>query len=160
PAAQVVQRGMEVAEKFRYHMREIRGCSERLEVLRRITDIPWPVTDWEKLDQRIEASRDELIVLIGQLAIYLVVAPRREGLPDYLGQAYAVLAQESYAAMAQGREDLFKRLFPALFLSALRAFDRLREHLGGEGQERVLVYSTEPIADLLELSGHAIIYSE
>lgn len=160
PAAQIIQRGMEVVEKFRYHMREIRGCSERLGVLRRITDIPWPVTDWEKLDQRIEASREELIVLLGPLAMYLVVAPRREGLPDYFGQAYAVLAQESYAAMAQGREDLFKKLFPSLFLSGLKAFDRLREHLGGEGQERMLVYSTEPIADLLELSGYAIIYSE
>jgi hypothetical protein len=159
PAAQVIQRGLEGVEKFRYHMREIRGCSERLEVFRRITDIPWTVTDWEKLEQRVEAAREDLIVLVGQLAIYLAVAARREGLPDYFGQAYAILAQESYAAIAQGKEDLFKKVFPSLFLSGFTAFDRLRERLGGEGPERLLVYSTEPIADLLELSGHAIIYS-
>ena len=160
PAAQIIQRGMEGVEKFRYHMKEIRSCSERLGVFRRITDIPWPATDWGNLEQRVEGAREELIVLIGQLVIYLAAVPKREGLPDYFGQAYAILAQESYAAMAEGKDDLFKKLFPSLFFSGFKAFERLRERLGQESQERFLVFSTEPIADLLELSGHAIIYSE
>jgi hypothetical protein len=159
-AAQIIQRGMEGVEKFRHHMKEIRSCFDRLGVFRRITDIPWPATDWGKLEQRVEGAREELIVLIGQLAIYLAAVPKREGLPDYFGQAYAIMAHESYAAMAGGRDDLFKKLFPPLFFSGFKAFERLRERVGQESQERFLVVSTEPIADLLELSGHAIIYSE
>ncbi len=160
PAAQLTQRGMEAVEKFRFHLREIRGCFERLVVFRRVGDIPWPSVDWEKLERRVEDAREALVVVFGQLAVYLAAAPTPEGLPDYFGQSYAVLAQESYVAMAMGREDLFKKLFPPTFFAGLAAFDRLRERLREQDQQTAMVYSTEPIADLLELSGYAIIYSE
>ncbi len=160
PATQLTQRGMEAVEKFRFHLPEIRGCFERLVALRRVGDIPWPSVAWEKLERRVEDAREALVVLFGQIAVYLGAASTPEGLPDYFGQSYAILAQESYVAMATGREDLFKKLFLPTFFAGLAAFDRLRERLREHEQQTAIVYSTEPIADLLELSGYAIIYSE
>jgi hypothetical protein len=109
---------------------------------------------------RLEEVRAELVQLVARLAVHLATVPAPAGLPDYFGEGYARLAEESYSAMVNGKEELFKKLFPPFFLSGLTAHDRLREQLREHDQERALIYATEPLADLLELSGHAIIYSE
>jgi hypothetical protein len=87
-------------------------------------------------------------------------AQRSEQLPDYFGQAYTVLAEESYYAMAQGDEELFAKIFPPFFVGCLSANEHLIEQLSDRDGTTAAMFSTEPLADLLELSGHAIIYSE
>ncbi len=63
--------------------------------------------------------------------------------------------------MAMGNETLFNRIFPAYFNAALKAHDRLRVEIGtGTNQEAALVFITEPIEDLMHISGYALIYSE
>lgn len=159
-AAQLIQRGRELADKLSYHLREVKGCFERLSTFRRVADIPWPSVDWTKLADRVRGGQVKLIEALAQLVPPLAVLPRPADLPDYFGQAYATLAQESYSAMRAKDESLFKKLFPPFFLAGLSAFDQLRSKLGGYDPETSAVYITEPIADLLELSGYAIIYSE
>ncbi|MCI0407260.1 MAG: hypothetical protein L0191_01640 [Acidobacteria bacterium] len=159
-ASQVIQRGLEACEKFRFHLPEIRSCFDRLSAFRRVPDIPWPAVAWEDVQRRVGDVRERLLLAFAQLSINLAALPRAPELPDYFGHAYAVLAQESYAAMATGKEELFKKLFPPFFLAGLTAHDLIRGRLKGYDDKTKVVFSTEPIADLLELSGYAIIYSE
>ncbi len=62
--------------------------------------------------------------------------------------------------MAEGKDELFAQVFPPLFDAALSAHDRLREQLRDRDKTTALLFATEPVADLFELSGYAIIYGE
>ena len=62
--------------------------------------------------------------------------------------------------MAEGKEDLFKQLFLAYFLGALAASDRLFEELRERETWLQLSLGTDPILDVLEISGYALVYSE
>ena len=159
-AAQLIQRGLEACEKFTFHIEEAKACFDRLLALRRVTDIPWPTAEWDKLIKRMSAIRERLIIAFGQSSPALVTLPQSKHWPDYFGQAYSVLAQECYTAMATGHESLFQKIFPSLFLACLSAHDRRRTQLRDRDEKTLLVFSTEPIADILELSGYALIYTE
>jgi hypothetical protein len=62
--------------------------------------------------------------------------------------------------MSNSDEELFAKIFPPFFESCLSANERLINQLSDRGGTTTAMFSTEPLADLLELSGHAIIYSE
>lgn len=159
-AAALIQRGLEACHKFPLHFIDIKGHLERLSVLRRVPDIPCPDIAWEDLMKRIEAVRGRLLVLFGQLVPKLAGLPASTGLPDYFGQACLVLNKECYAAMVAGKEQLFQQLFPLVFPASLTAHDRLRGQMKDRSDQARIVLSTEPIIDMMNLSGYAIIYSE
>lgn len=159
-SAQLLQRGLEACHKFGVHLEALRSCSDRLAELRRVPDIPWPATDWDHAARTIEAARERLVVAFGRSAAALAALPRSTHWPDYFGQAYLVLAQECYTSLADGNEKVFAQLFPEYFRAALAAHDRLGQELSDRDPEVALVYSTESIEDLLDLSGYALLYSE
>ncbi len=159
-AAQMISRGLEACNKFAVHLIEFEASYKRLSELRRVEDIPWATVDWEDLSERVGAVRERLVSALAGCLPKLAEVPQSEELPDYFGQAYTVLAEENYRAMAKGDEELFKRLFPPLFFGCLSANNRLSEQLQDRDTTTALVFSTEPLVDLLDLSGFAIIFSE
>lgn len=159
-AAQVISRGLEACSKFAFHLDQFEACFQRLDELRRVEDIPWESVEWEKLGERIGAVRKRLVLAHAKCLPKLAQMPRSEDRPDYFGHAYTILAEESYHAMAQGDEELFKKIFPPLFVGCLSANNRLSQQLRNRDTTTSLIFSTEPLADLLTLSGHAIIHSE
>ncbi len=159
-AAALIQRGLEACHKFALHYSDIKGHLERLSVHRRVPDIPCPEIAWEDLMKGITTVKERLLVQFGHLVPKLAGLPANSGLPDFFGQACLVLSQECYAAMVTGNEKLFQYLFPLVFSASLKAHDRLREQLKDRSDQSRIVLSTEPIIDLMNLSGYAIIYSE
>lgn len=159
-AAQLVQRGLETCNKFTFHLELVKKYFEQLLALRRVIDKPWSITDWDKIGQRINSIRQGLIIALGKLSFYLAELPHSKYLPDYFGQVCLVLAEECYITMATGNKFLFKNLFPSYFFTCLSAHDRLRTQVHDYDEKTFLGFSTEPIVDLLELSGYAIIYAE
>jgi hypothetical protein len=156
----VAQRGLEACNKFHAHLEEFQKCVERLSFLRRIKDIPWPNIAWPELQRRVGMVRDRLIGVLSRSVPALAALPRSDRLPDYFGQAYSVLADECYDAMARGKDGLFASVFPSFFMASLSAQQRLRAQLSDGDQQTAIIFSTEPVADLLTLSGYAVIYSE
>lgn len=159
-AAQVIDRGLEACNKYAFHFAEFEGCFKRLGELRRVEDVPWPAPEWEALARRISAAKERLVRSLAECLPELAAIPRSEELPDYFGQAYTILAEESYYAMAGGDEDLFAKVFPPFFAGCLSANERLIGQFSDLDGKTAAMWSTEPLADLLELSGHALIYSE
>ena len=80
--------------------------------------------------------------------------------PDYFGQLYSVVARESYFAMRRGDEELFKRLFPSLFISSILANQKLRGELKDRDARAMLALSSGPLEDIVALSGYAKLFSE
>ena len=160
-AAQIIDRGLEACNKFIFHVGKIHACYDRLSTFYLVKDIPWPSPDWDDLSKRVLTVKEALITNLAKASVTLAEMPFRKTLPDYFGQSFLVLAEECNNAMAIGNDTLFNKIFPAYFVAALKAHDRLRTEIGtGTNQEAALVFITEPIEDLLHISGYALIYSE
>ena len=159
-AAQVIDRGLEACNKFTFHVDRIHACYNRLSALHFAKDIPWPTLDWDSLTKRVSVVKEALVTNLAKSSIALAKMPFKKTWPDYFGQSFLVLAEECDNAMAAGNEALFKEIYPAYFHAALQAHDRLRIELGSRTDQAALVFITEPIEDLLHISGYALIYSE
>ncbi len=159
-AAQLIQRGLEACEKARDQLSAARDCFDELSKLRRVQDIPWPSIDWEALKKRIDSTDERLVRAFGRCSIALSSLPASTKFPDYFGHAYTVLAEECFRAMALGNEEHFSKIFPIFFVDTFTAHDKLKEQLSTRDPEMRLLWSTDPIIDIMHLSGYAIVYSE
>ncbi len=158
-AAQLVQRGLEGCEKFAVHLAAFEGCFNQLSELRRVPDLPWPSVEWGEQKIRVGAVRRRLIAALGKAATHLEPRSGVADMPDYFGQAYSLLAQEAYSAMARGEEGGFAEVFRPFFGMAFSAHTHLIKQGEGADGGTVALLSTQPLIDLLELSGYALIYS-
>ena len=159
-ATQLILRGLEACNKFAFCIEEIEKCFDRLGILRRVPDIPWPTVDWDKLKRNIKNVHRQLLSKLGQTVFYLDQSLKLKFLPDYFGHIYFILAKESYNAMINGDEDLFQKIFPSFFFSCWEAYKRTNVDLVKQDSTTRALFSEEYIMDLLEFSGYTIIYSE
>jgi hypothetical protein len=159
-AAQIIDRGLEACNKLIFHVDRIHACYDRLSTLHFVKDIPWPSPDWDGLSKRVLIVKEALVTNLAKSSITLAKMPFKKTWPDYFGQSFLVLAEECDNAMVAGNEALFKKIFPAYFNAALQAHARLRIEFGSRTDQAALVFITEPIEDLLHISGYALIYSE
>jgi len=159
-AAQIINRGLEACNKFMFHVERIHACYDRLSTFHFVKDIPWPSPDWDGLSRRVLTVKEALITNLAKSSVALAEMPFKKTWPDYFGQSFLVLAEECNNAMATGNDTLFKKIFPAYFNAALKAHERLRIEIGSRTDQTALVFMTEPIEDLLHISGYALIYSE
>lgn len=159
-ASQVVQEGLEACNKFLAHLPNLEDQCAELTKLQRVTDIPWTSLNWDQLKKNISATRERIVILFAQCATALAVIPHRKEWPDYFGQAYSVLADECFKALHGGNEALFKQIFPSFFQAGIAAYGRLKESLKNQDVQTAFTFTTEPLVDILDLSGYALIYSE
>lgn len=159
-ATQVIQRGLEACDKFIYNLGTIKAAFEQFSSFRRVQDTTWPSPAYEEIARRVLTVREQLISNFAKSSVQLAKMPSKQNWPDYFGQCFSVLAEECNSSMAQGNEKLFGQVFPAFFYATLAAHDRLRTDLAGRSDEAALVFMTEPIEDLLHISGYGLIYSE
>jgi hypothetical protein len=159
-AAQLIERGLEACNKFSYHFVEIERCWDRLADLRKMHDMPWPSIDWKEQHKRIDSIHEELVIAFSGLLGALATTPGSKELPDYFGHAYSVIAEECYAAMANGKEALFQKLFPAFFSASIEANQRCLLNPVSNDQATQFGYCAQPIVDLFDISGYSILFQE
>jgi hypothetical protein len=82
-------------------------------------------------------------------------------MPDYFGQALTKGVQACYEACEENDPNRLKAIFPIILMASLSAHDttRIRVQDWSEEQSKI-IYSTEPLINLYELSGFARLYSE
>lgn len=159
-AAEVLQRGMEACHKSAVALEEAQKCLTRLGPCQRVPDVPWPLPDWTALEQKVQKVRERVIAGLAKLSPALSVMPQFDQWPDYFGHAYSVCADECIAFLASRNVSLFKEVFPSFFEAALIAHNRLRSQLAQTEVRARMALSSDPIIDLLDISGYALIYSE
>lgn len=159
-SATLIEAGLEACNKCVAHFAQLKSWHEGMVQFHRVPQIRWPDIDWDGLTTRIAACRESLLHAYARLAPSLAGLPVPDECPDYFGHAYMVLAEESYRSMASGDDAMFAVLFPSFFKVCLSSPGRLPPLLHGQSNRLRIVYSSEPMADLLALSGIAIIYSE
>jgi hypothetical protein len=131
-----------------------------METLRHIpsNDDQWP--DASLPDDAPSALEEKLLLKLGEVAARLEGNPHDGSRPDLFGQAYRQLFDATFHAVLNGRNDLARRLFPVAITTADRARGRLVDDLAGERWRERAIFGTEPLVDMMELSGYALLMSE
>jgi hypothetical protein len=159
-AAQILFKGIEAFQKLQYYFPEVRKCHDALSQLHKVKDFPWPAVDWDSSRANLESARDKIVSALASCAVDLTEVPHPPVLPDYFGHSYSVICDECYFSMAQGNIQLFDELFPKCFAICLLAQSRARDDSQTAAPLTQAVLSIDPLVDLLELSGYAIIFDE
>jgi hypothetical protein len=154
----IVQAGLEYCEKLGVHLGSAKSWFDKLTSSPSREEIPWPATDWQAIEDQIATARETLLTMLAEAARALQDLPI-EDYPDYFGQLYSFLAQECYQALAQSNEARFVKLFTRFFEIAFWSSQRIREQVGLSAETKLLLL-TDPLNDLIDLSGFAFIYSE
>ena len=158
-AIHLIERGFEACNKFAVHFTGLQRYCAELDQARKLNDIPWVNFPWEQYQKTIADIHKELIELFSTLLHPIIKLPRLDDFPDHFGHAYTVLTDECLKSMISGNEDLFKKIFPVVFLAALEAHDRHKKLEIVDVETRVGLLA-DPIIDLFDLSGYALIFDE
>ena len=159
-AAATAYRALELCHRTSTQAVSFRKRLDDLSVLRRVHDEFWPTLPAEGWPTELRVYERLLVALVAQLLSPLGVLTKTDADPDWFGQAYTLVVSRLFNAMEQGDEELFALVFPMFFDAAFRAKDRLGLELGGRPNTTVIAFVTEPLADLLEISGYALLFSE
>ena len=160
-AACRVQRGLEACSKLEAHMPFLKALVEKLEIEILQTDAKRPVWDWPSLGSRVESCTHDLSCLLAKtLPILASAKPRMTNLPDFSGRTYMLICNYAYERMVAGDAPHFTVVFPPLFHAALYAHDSLKKEVKDWLPDVARRLPAEPMLDMLELGGYALVYSE
>lgn len=160
-AASVTRSGLELCEKLTFHLPRLAAAfGHTTATYRRDDDAQWPADPTETSLQVAVKLKSRLLTLVPVLAEKLASRPRHPRLPDHFGRLYATLVDETLQALLNGKGDAYARLFPTVAKVAVAAFERLRRTLTSGDPRIAVARMTEPLVDLLELSGAALLFSE
>jgi hypothetical protein len=162
-AGAILARGLEAAWKLASHCEQLSTIATELGAEIILADLPRPKWDWESYSKRVEALRREVLKRLAKSIPDLATgdAPRHEDRPDYLGQAVHRTGEACFEALVAGDPELFDELFRPYFLGVFIMVEQLRPQVADwTDLSTAVTWMTEPLIDLIDISGYALIFSE
>lgn len=160
-AGAVLSRGLELAWKLGQHREKIETALTQLGADMVLGDLARPTWDGEVVDKRIERFRREVLKRMAKSIFDLAPKEMERDIPDYLGQAVHRSGEACFEALAQNDPELFRQLFGPYFFGVFAVIERLRPQVADWSDiGTALTWMTEPLIDLIDLSGYALIFSE
>jgi len=160
-AVHLIQKWKEFSSKYHRLVFELKKHVECISSYRLLGDLPWPDFDFEKEENLAEDREKEVTDKMVGLLPKLKNLTSRDDLPDYFGQALTEGVQACYEACKENDVERLKKILPPIFDASLAAYDRLREKVKDWSQlDSKIVFSSEPLENLFEISGYAKLYSE
>lgn len=160
-AVQLLQRWVEFTRKYHRLVDLLAKHIEDCKPFHQVKDLPWIIFD---PDEEYKISRDrekEVTDKMIRLLPQLILLKTGEDIPDYFGQALTKGVQACYEACEDNDPARLKAIFSAVFVASLSAFDMARAKTQDWSEEQSkIIFSTEPLINLYELSGFARLYSE
>ncbi len=151
---------LELAGNLTVHLRAAHQCLAILDGLRhaRSNDELWP---GGSLPDDIPAVLErQLHLKLAQTAPQLGYQRRDSTQPDLFGQSYRLLFNAAFRAILDSQADLARQLSPVAITLADRARARLSGDLISERTSNQVIFGSEPVIDMMELSGLAMLMSE
>lgn len=152
-------RGLEICWKFERHLPTFKNIVDDLNKRLVNTELKTPKWDFLLIETRMGQIRDSLYQRLAACLLPLASVTIKDTLPDLFGQTYATTCNYCYDCMLKNQPDAFSATFPAVFFGALHAHDKLMTMLHDWKPETALGLSADPLLDIMELSGYALIYS-
>lgn len=151
---------LELVNKLAFHLGTAHQAVAALSALRHAptNDEQWP--DESLPDDAPPLLAEKVYLKLGQVALRLGHDSHDSTRPDLFGQSYRQLFDATFHAMLDGRSDLARQLFPVVIAMADRARARLSSDLAAERVREQVIFGSEPLLDMMELSGFALLMSE
>jgi len=151
---------LELVRKLTFHLGTARQAVAVLGALRHepTKDEFWP--DGSLPDDVPPVLAEQLYLKLGQVALQLGHDSHDSARPDLFGQSYRVLFDATFRAILDGRTGLARQLFPVVIATADRARARLSSDLAAERVRDQVIFGSEPLLDMMELSGLALLMSD
>ena len=161
-AAILIERWLEFAYKVDLLVGDFKKLFEACAEFKKVTDLPWPDIDFDKLSAFSEDCGKNAVDTLTRLIPHLSpeVGAFNPDLPDHFGHAYTFGVQGCYEAARDNDLPRLKKILPAIFIAALTAYDTTVKQTQGWQQDSQIAFSSEPLEDLLTLSGYIKLYSE
>ncbi len=155
-------RGIEICNKLHFLISKDRSTIDSFKNTRILNELPWPMLDFDNLYNDIQIKREHLIGIISQCLPKLSLIDRPAEVPDIFGQSYNTVYSHLMLLLEQNKVEESDKLFQNIFFAAIRAYGRLqkeKEIMEADSTSKVL-FGSEPIIDIIDLSGYIKIYSE
>lgn len=151
---------LELAHKLGFHLRTAHQAVTALDSMRHApsNDELWP--DGSLPDEIPPRIEEQLYRKLAEVGLQLGSDPHDPTRPDLFGQGYKRLSDATFHATLEGQTDLARQLFPSFIAMADRARDRLTYDLADHRVPDQTIFGTEPLVDMMELSGLALLMSE
>ena len=151
---------LELAHKLGFHLRTAHRAIATLDSMRHSpsNDELWP--DGSLPDDVPPRLEEQLYRKLAEVAPQLRSDPHDSTRPDLFGQGYKRLSDATFHAILEGHTDLARQLFPTFIAMADRARIRLVDDLAGHRVRDQAIFGTEPLVDMMELSGLALLLTE
>lgn len=160
-AVHLLQRWKEFSAKYHRFVFDLKKHVENCDSFRKLKDLPWSDFDFDKEKQTALEREKEVTDKMIQLLPKLKTLALRNDLPDYFGHALTEGVQACYDACEDNDHERLRKIFPAVFDASFVAFDRLRQKVKDWSQvDSQIVFMSEPLENLFEISGYAKLYSE
>jgi len=153
-------RGLEMYHKINYRLIAFEQLVTSLKATKVGDSLKWPYFDWEGYKDKLEDAYIKLIEISANCLPKLSEIEWEEDVPDLFGEIYHTICKACYDFMLLKKKEHFKLVFTSLFESSLKAPERIRRCLENTQIDEKVALMFEPILDIIELSGYAIIYSE
>lgn len=154
-------RGLEWCKKAYHHLGICPAMSDTLSEYHIRKELQWPQWKWEELNTQVNNLEKEIYKIMVRCLLFIVESSQDGKLPDLYGQTYHMILLAIYQMLKMHDSEAVKDLVPLFFASVLQAHEVLRKKTDEWADPTAsLIFSTEPIADLMELSGYSLVYSE
>ena len=160
-AVHLIQRWIEYTHKYHRLVGLLAKHIEDCATFHQVKDLPWIAFDPDEEYKTAREHEKEVTDKMIRLLPRLMTLNTDEEMPDYFGEALTKGVQACYEACEDNDPVRLRAIFPVVFMASLSAFDmtRVRVQNWSEEESRI-IYSTEPLVNLYELSGFARLYSE
>jgi hypothetical protein len=148
---------LELLHKIGFHMQTVQAALSSLRSLRHAPSGDELWTDFTLPIDAVPRMERQLLPILGLAALQLPATSHDSSRPDLFGQAYRRLFDSTFRAVLNGEDDLARLLFPIVVDVASRARVRLSVDLSDQRVREQVIFGTEPLVDIMELSGYAIL---
>lgn len=160
-AASVTSRGLEAIERFRVLATALKPMVEAIRLKDVLgSDLMKSQWDWNSIEARLHASQIYLEHEGAKLLPALATAKDSDAVVDLFGETLHRTAQALMDRLLRNDADGFANLFPPCFNGTFLVLGRLQARSSGYRPEVFVHVLTEPVLELLELSGFALLLSE
>lgn len=160
-AVQLIERWMEFTNKHSRLARLLKKHLEEAEPYKTLHDLSWP--DFKIDEEIVWVDSQEKVVADRMVALLPILQgmTTEDDIPDYFGHALQVGLEACYDACEDNNSDRFRTIFPIVLNASIAAHQRTRTEVEAWTQEESkVIFSTEPLINMFEISGFGILYSE
>lgn len=158
-------RELELLDKLSVHAATVGVTCTSLSAVRHLTSNPWPDNNVDSVQKRVSALHSMALRTIARISPDLGIQSGTVGdEPDFFGRANALLVDDVFQAVLRDDPEQIRAVFPSAFQSALQVYAKRRSNLDANAEphlfQRQINSVVDPIMDLLELSGYALLADE